>query len=125
MSMETVREKLVDEIEWLDWYHVNRKGVLVHGSSSEHESYWKCADVMAVIDRVLPDDYKLSQTDKWVKTSERKPTKEDADELGCVLVCIATTKVIITATWYDVNADPEFYSYWQPTPQPPKGEGLA
>lgn len=101
--METVREKLV--IIFNDYWGVTR-------TVEEFVNVFVSNGVTIAADTNVGD--------KWVRTSERKPTKEDADELGCVLVCIATTKVIIAATWYDVNAEPEFYSYWQPTPQPPK-----
>lgn len=43
----------------------------MHGSNSEYESYWKCTDVMAVIERVLNDVPDTNVGDKWVSVDER------------------------------------------------------
>lgn len=120
--METVREKLVDEIEGIDWYHVNQKGKLVHGSTSEYESYWKCADVMAVIERVLQDVTDTNDGHKWV-SAEELPKKD-----GEYIVLIEGAKKA-TSLYYSVKEniwfDGVFNMYkvtcWQPMPQPPKG----
>lgn len=59
--------------------------------------------------------------DKWVKTSERKPTKEDADRDERVLAWDSIKKYAFTPTWYYVNLRTDKFTHWMPLPQPPKG----
>ena len=43
------KQDAIDAIEETDWYHINRNGEMVHGSSSEHESWYKCDDIFKAI----------------------------------------------------------------------------
>ena len=58
---------------------------------------------------------------EWIPVTDRKPTKEDADEDGFVLAYTAENKKII-AFWTDVCRFSEYVTRWMPLPQPPKGE---
>ena len=52
------RQQAVDAIECVDWYHVNSKGELVHGSTSDEESWYKAEDIYEAIESlpaVAPD----------------------------------------------------------------------
>lgn len=81
--METVREKLMDELKSLDWYHVSGvTGRLVHGSNSGEVSYWKCADVMEALLRVLQDATDTNVGDKWVSVDERLPEESEYLKIG-------------------------------------------
>lgn len=47
------RAAVVDEIEGVDWYHINRNGEMVHGANdAEHQAWYKADDIYAAIERV-------------------------------------------------------------------------
>lgn len=47
------RAAVVDEIDGVDWYHINRNGEMVHGANSaEHQAWYKADDIYAAIERV-------------------------------------------------------------------------
>ena len=49
------RAAVVDEIEGVDWYHINRNGEMVHGANdAEHQAWYKADDIYAAIERVPP-----------------------------------------------------------------------
>ena len=140
--METVREKLVDEIEGLDWYHVNQKGVLVHGASSDDEAYWKCNDVMNAIYKVM-GQVPISE---WVSVDEppkesghywvniHQEDEEKGEECDFVLdawyqpndLLFAPKEVgwTLMNEWHDLTGQMRQYiTHWMPVPysEPPKG----
>lgn len=57
---------------------------------------------------------------EWVPIADRKPTKEDADEEGCVMVWHRRTGAQF-CRWQDVKAS-ENERYWTRLPERPKGE---
>jgi hypothetical protein len=121
--METVKEKLMKLIADI----TKEEHILLHcikddagedvGFCCENCRFSNngCADSV-IADRLIQNGVTIQE---WVRTSKRKPTKEDADKLGCVLAYIDVTGIILTIPWYDVV--PEIYSHWTATPQPPKG----
>ncbi len=52
MSDLISREATLDIVAGIDWYHVNEKGNLVHGSTNDYVSYMKYKDVIKAIERV-------------------------------------------------------------------------
>ena len=47
------RAAVVDEIEGVDWYHINKNGEMVHGANdAEHQAWYKADDIYAAIGRV-------------------------------------------------------------------------
>lgn len=55
----------------------------------------------------------------WVKLSERKPTKADADIQGCVLLWHEMNGVLLMD--YRFCESSKFITDWQRVPQPPEG----
>ena len=61
---------------------------------------------------------------RWVPTKERRPTKDDTDENGFVLVIETTTegeRYVDTCQYYYVTDDR--FTYWLAMPELPKGRG--
>ena len=49
------RAAVVDAIEGVDWYHINKNGEMVHGANdAEHQAWYKADDIYAAIERVPP-----------------------------------------------------------------------
>lgn len=48
------RQEAIEAIEGVDWYHVNSKGELVHGSTSDEESWYKAEDIYKAIESLPP-----------------------------------------------------------------------
>ena len=47
------RAAVVDAIEGVDWYHINKNGEMVHGANdAEHQAWYKADDIYAAIERV-------------------------------------------------------------------------
>lgn len=61
------RKQAIEAIEGVDWYHVNPKGELVHGSTSDDESWYRAEDVYKAIESLPQDD--------WIPVSEGLPKK--------------------------------------------------
>ena len=74
------RAAVVDAIEGVDWYHINRNGEMVHGANSaEHQAWYKADDIYKAIERVpsaQPDlgkyEYHYDHTDCiWYQSEAR------------------------------------------------------
>ena len=48
------RQQAIGAIEGVDWYHVNSKGELVCGSTSDEESWYKAEDIYKAIESLQP-----------------------------------------------------------------------
>lgn len=59
------RQQAVEAIEDVDWYHVNSKGELVHGSTSEEESWYRADEVYKAIESLPPVEPERL-TGEWV-----------------------------------------------------------
>ena len=56
------RAAVVDTIEGVDWYHINRNGEMVHGANSaEHQAWYKADDIYKAIESVPPAQPNLSE----------------------------------------------------------------
>lgn len=55
----------------------------------------------------------------WIDMSARKPTQDDADEYGCVIVWHLFQGVMITG-WRNA-ASGIYHTHWQKTPDAPEG----
>ena len=56
------RQTIIDAIEETDWYHINRNGEMVHGSSSEYESWYKYDDIFKAIKSIPSAEPNLQPT---------------------------------------------------------------
>ena len=63
---------------------------------------------------------------EWIRTEERKPTAEDANEDGCVLSINMNRGVMNTTTWpwNVVAAFPDCLPVWMPLPKKPDLKNL-
>lgn len=59
------RQQAIDAIEDVDWYHVNPKGELVHGSTSDEESWYRAEDIYKAIES-LPSVIPTERTGEWI-----------------------------------------------------------
>ena len=59
--------------------------------------------------------------DEWIDMRERRPTKEDADQYGCVLVRHRNGDIRIQS--YNPRLWSERYECWMRLPERPAGEG--
>ena len=100
------RAAVVDEIDGVDWYHINKNGEMVHGANdAEHQAWYKADDIFAAIERVPSaqpvedasamcgecdawNQYKNYPHPGWIPCSERLPEEEKA-----YLVTFANEKV--------------------------------
>lgn len=48
------RQQAIEAIEGVDWYHVNSKGELVSGSTSDEESWYKAKDIYEALKSLKP-----------------------------------------------------------------------
>lgn len=73
----------------------------------------------------VPDLVQIVQPE-WIKTAERKPTAEDANEDGCVLSINMNRGDLNTTNWpwNMVAAFPENLPVWMPLPKKPDLENL-
>ena len=47
------RAAVVDEIEGVDWYHINENGKMVHGANDEeHQAWYKAEDIYKAVESV-------------------------------------------------------------------------
>ena len=52
----TNKEKMLNAIESLNWYHINNKGELVEGATSDLNPLYRAEDVFNAIDEVFDDE---------------------------------------------------------------------
>lgn len=60
------KKQAIEAIEGVDWYHVNSKGELVHGSTSDEESWYKADDIYKAIES-LPPVTPTERTGEWIQ----------------------------------------------------------
>ena len=76
------RAVVVDAIEGVDWYHINKNGEMVHGANpDEHQAWYKAEDIYKAVESV-------PSAQQWILCSERLPEEEKA-----YLVTFANEKV--------------------------------
>ena len=63
------RADAIDAIEDTDWYHIHN-GEMVHGSSSEHESWYKHDDIFKALNEVPSVSAERVNSAEWVKQKE-------------------------------------------------------
>ena len=105
--MPNTREKLIELIHDTPdvkvWPDANRK-------IADH----LIANGVTVVDKFATTEQ------QWISSKERKPTKEDADKYGRVLVMEFGT--ISLVNYHGPTNYPERFQHWMPLPEPPKGE---
>ena len=60
------REALRERMESVDWFHVNDTGVLIHGATSEMDSYLPTKEVYAVIENAPAADVVPVVRGRWI-----------------------------------------------------------
>ena len=76
------RAAVVDEIESVDWYHINENGKMVHGANdAEHQAWYKADDIFAAIERV-PSARQERKKGKWIYNS---PVTMKCNQCGFVI----------------------------------------
>ena len=95
---DRVKEKLVELL---------REGIVFH--------YFSTCEEQA--DHLLANGVTVQE---WIPSKERKPTKEDADKYGRVLV-MEIGMIAIVNYLGPINY-PDRFPHWMPLPQTPKGE---
>lgn len=75
-----------------------------------------------ITEQAFKNGYEKGKQDavKWIPVTERKPTKEDADKYGRVLVM--EYGMIALVDYRGPINYPDRFPHWMPLPQPPKGE---
>lgn len=91
------RSAVLDTIAGVDWYHVNQKGNLVHGSCSDYESWVKYDEVISSIENApaldvapvvharweyLFGDYYCTNCDKKLRRSSRTKRPKYCERCG-------------------------------------------
>lgn len=57
---------------------------------------------------------------EWIRTTDRMPTQQDADDFGCVIAWHEMGGLMVMG-WHRV-AENRFIVAWAPTPEGPGGE---
>lgn len=61
------RAAVVDAIEGVDWYHINKNGEMVHGANDdEHQAWYKAEDIYKAVESVPSAQH-------WISCKERLP----------------------------------------------------
>ena len=114
MSDDLIRRSdAIKAIEDVDWYHINSRGEMVSGATSEMGAWYKADDVYKALEEVPSAD----RPQGWISCSERLPNKYKA-----VLTTSKDGRVrenfINVGGWsYDTYA----VVAWMPLPKPWKG----
>lgn len=110
------RAAVVDAIDGVDWYHINKNGEMVHGANdNDHQAWYKAEDIYKAVGSV-------PSAQQWVPCKIRKPKKDGeyfVTYRGCEGLAVALD-------YYHVNVD-EWEAIglviaWMPKPEPWKGE---
>ncbi len=89
---------------WLLVWHVYRHNVSVRWEDRRHTS---------MITHWMP-----MPKEGWISASDRKPTKKDADIMGCVLAINRYDGIRVTGWFqFDLNC---YLTHWRPTPGHPE-----
>ena len=65
------RAAVVDTIEGVDWYHINRNGEMVHGANdAEHQAWYKAEDIYKAVESV-------PSAQQWIPCKTAFPEKEN------------------------------------------------
>lgn len=90
------RQQAIEAIESVDWYHINSKGKLVNGSTSDEESWYKAEDIYEALESLKPitppgkvvaeikvdteelverikEEYQLERAGNWIKATGVAP----------------------------------------------------
>lgn len=85
-----------------------------------------CVPLDYFVQELRPRTQKDRQWPEWIRTAERKPTAEDANEDGCVLSININPGDMNTTNWpwNMVAAFPDCLPVWMPLPKKPDLENL-
>ena len=76
------RAAVVDAIEGVDWYHINKNGEMVHGANdAEHQAWYKADDIYAAIEQ-LPSAQQERKKGKWIYNS---PVTMKCNQCGFII----------------------------------------
>ncbi len=106
---------LSDDNEWLRKRHLEDEALIVVRTDETRALNRERAELRAELARLR------AAPGEWIKLSERKPTREEADKYGRVLVWYAEGSV---REWGVGNIGPT-WTHWQRLPAPPAPEKTA
>ncbi len=115
------RAAVVDEIDGVDWYHINKNGEMVHGANSaEHQAWYKADDIYAAIERV-------PSAQQWIPcTPETMPKVREWVLCQCRAGIMDVLRLTEDGSWNKNYPHAEYMSgfviAWMPLPAPWKGE---
>lgn len=65
------RAAVVDAIEGVDWYHINKNGEMVHGANdNDHQAWYKAEDIYKAVGSV-------PSAQRWIPVTEKLPEMTD------------------------------------------------
>ena len=112
----------MDDVRLIDANHLEKKMLryahhTCHETTSTAES---CAEMVRSAPTIDPETFP-PRWPKWIRTAERKPTAEDANEDGCVLSINMNRGDTNTTNWpwNVVAAFPDCFPVWMPLPKKP------
>ena len=64
------RAAVVDAIEGVDWYHINKNGEMVHGANdAEHQAWYKAEDIYKAVESV-------PSAQQWIPCDKGEPDED-------------------------------------------------
>ena len=99
------RAAVVDTIEGVDWYHINRNGEMVHGANdAERQAWYKAEDIYKAVESV-------PSAQQWIPCSERLP--EEYGEYRITWTTSASKKQFVGDSEYEITSewDDEHYRF--------------
>ena len=64
------RAAVVDAIEGVDWYHINRNGEMVHGANdNDHQAWYKAEDIYKAVESV-------PSAQQWMPCDKGEPDED-------------------------------------------------
>ena len=76
------RAAVVDAIDGVDWYHINKNGEMVHGANdAEHQAWYKAEDIYKAVENVPSAQPEIIHC----KDCKYNPNPPECGNAACVL----------------------------------------
>ena len=112
---------MIDAVDGVDWYHINKNGEMVHGANdNDHQAWYKAEDIYKAVESV-------PSAQQWISVTERLPENDNdvlvTDGTDCAVAYWRTD----AQAWDDcLHGWCDLYGVevvaWCPLPAPWKGE---
>ena len=121
LELDTIsRAAVVDAIEGVDWYHINKNGEMVHGANdNDHQAWYKAEDIYKAVESVL------SAQPRWIPCKTALPEKRKYVLCQCRAGIMDVLRLTDDNDWYKDSTHIYMHSFvvaWRPLPEPWKGE---